>query len=198
MASECLNAAVAAIDFITKELFDPETSTLYRIYRDGRGGTLGLCDDYAFFVQGLIDLYESSFNDSYLEFADALQKRQIELFTSPDSLGFYTTPSPQPPDLILRLKSGMDAAEPSSNNVTARNLFRLSSMLDDDFYLRIAGETIQAFEAEVEQSPYCFSGLLGSVVMGRLGVRGVVLTGPAGHYVHSLKKFEKEYCLAPL
>ena len=180
-ASECLKAATSAVVFIKQELFDLETKTLYRVYREGRGSTYGLCDDYAFFIQGLIDLYEDTFDDSYLEFADTLQKRQLELFTSPDSPGLFTTPSPHPPDLLIRLKSGMDAAEPSSNNISARNLYRLSSMLDDASYFKTAGETVQAFEAEVEQFPYCFAGMLGSIVMGRLGLKGVVLTGSAEH-----------------
>ena len=176
-ASACLEAAVSAVDFIKKELFDLRTKTLYRVYREGPGSTPGLCDDYAFFIQGLIDLYEATFDDSYLEFADLLQKRQNELFTPSDSSGFYTTPSPHPPDLLMRLKSGMDAAEPSSNNISARNLYRLSSMLDDTSYFKKAKETVEAFEAEVEQFPFTFSGMLGSVVMGHLGLKGIVLTG---------------------
>ena len=176
-ASECLQAAVSAVVFIKKELFDPETKTLYRVYREGRGSTPGLCDDYAFFIHGLIDLYEATFDDSYLEFADVLQKRQIELFTSTDSTGFYTTPSPHSPDLLMRLKSGMDAAEPSSNNISARNLYRLSSIFDDASYFEKAKETVEAFEAEVEQFPFTFSGMLGSVVIGRLGMKSLVFTG---------------------
>lgn len=187
-ASECLQAAVSAVVFIKKELFDPETNTLYRVYREGRGSTPGLCDDYAFFIHGLIDLYEATFDDSYLEFADVLQKRQIELFTSSDSTGFYTTPSPHPPDLLMRLKSGMDAAEPSSNNISARNLYRLSSIFDDASYFAKAKETVEAFEAEVEQFPFTFSGMLGSVVMGRLGMKSVVFTG---EYDENLKRFRQ-------
>ena len=176
-ARECLRAAISAVNFIKTELWDPSTKVLFRVYREGRGATPGLCDDYAFLIHGLIDLYEATFDDSYLEFADTLQQRQIELFTSSDSPGFYTTPSPHPPDLLLRLKSGMDAAEPSSNNISARNLYRLSSMLEDATYFKLAGDVVHAFEAEVEQFPHTFPGMLGSVVMGRLGLKGVVLTG---------------------
>lgn len=176
-SSECLKAAIGAVSFIKTELWDPESKTLYRVYREGRGSTTGLCDDYAFLIQGLIDLYEATFDDAYLEFADTLQKRQNELFTSTDSPGFYTTPSPHPPDLLMRLKTGMDNAEPSSNNVSARNLYRLSALLEDASYFKLAGQTVQAFEAEVEQFPYCFAGMMGSVVMARLGLKAIVLTG---------------------
>ena len=186
-ASECLNAAVSAVNFIKIELWDAETKSLYRVYREGRGTTTGLCDDYAFLVQGLIDLYEVAFDDAYLEFADILQRRQIELFTSADGTGFYTTPSPHPPDLLMRLKSGMDAAEPASNNISARNLYRLSTMLDDASYFTLAAKTVHAFEAEIEQFPHTFPGLLGSVVIGRLGMKGVVLTGDFQEVLQGLR-----------
>ena len=186
-ATECLRAAISAVNFIKTELWDSSTKTLYRVYREGRGTTTGLCDDYAFLIHGLIDLYEATFDDSYLEFADTLQKRQIELFTSPDSPGFYTTPSPHPPDLLLRLKSGMDAAEPSSNNISARNLYRLSSMLEDPSYFKFAGDVVHAFEAEVEQFPHTFPGMLGSVVMGRLGLKAIVLTGNSVEVLKELR-----------
>jgi len=71
----------------------------------------------------------------------------------------------------------MDSSEPSSNNISAMNLHRLASLLEDDSYARLARETVLAFEAEVEQWPFTFSGMLGSVVLGRLGVQGVVITG---------------------
>ncbi|MCJ1261752.1 hypothetical protein MMC22_001620 [Lobaria immixta] len=76
-ARECLTAAEKAVAFIRKELFDEESATLWRIYRGGRGDAPGFCDDYAFLIQGLIDLYEATFNDDYLQFADTLQSKFI-------------------------------------------------------------------------------------------------------------------------
>lgn len=186
-SSSCLNAALSSISFIRRTLFDEPTQTLYRVYSQGaRGDTKALCDDYAFLIAALLDLYEATFDDSHLAFADTLQKIQLERFQDTadgNPAGFYTTPSPHPPDLLLRLKSGMDSAEPSSNNISARNLYRLGSMLNDDDYTRAAGYTVAAFEAEIEQFPFTFAGMLGSVVMGRLGVQGVVLTGEVGEDV---------------
>lgn len=187
-AFECLQAARSAVNFIKTELWDAESKLLYRVYREGRSDIGGLCDDYAFLIHGLIDLYEATFDDSYLEFADTLQKRQIELFISSDSPGFYTTPSPHPPDLLMRLKSGMDNAEPSSNNISARNLYRLSSMFDDASYFKLAGETVHAFEAEVEQFPFTFAGMLSSVVMGRLGLICIILTGNSEEILKQLRQ----------
>ena len=178
-SESCLKAALSALSFIRRELFDEETRTLYRVYSQGaRGSTKGLCDDYAFLINALLDLYETTFDDAHLAFADTLQTIQLDRFRDADNpAAFYTTPSPHPSDLLLRLKSGMDSAEPSSNNVSARNLYRLGGMFHDESYTLAAKQTVLAFEAEVEQFPFTFAGILGSVVMGRLGVAGVVLTG---------------------
>lgn len=109
--------------------------------------------------------------------ANIATETQIELFISPPSTAFYSTPSPHPPDLLLRLKNGMDSAEPSSNNISASNLHRLATMLEDYEYARHARETMAAFESEIEQFPWTFTGLLGSMVRTRLGCKGVVSTG---------------------
>lgn len=50
-------------------------------------------------------------------------------------------------------------------------------MLDDEEYARHARETMAAFEAEIEQFPWTFTGLLNSLVKGRLGCKSVIITG---------------------
>ena len=79
----CLAAAEKAVAFIKRELYDPNSSTLWRVYREGRGDAPGFCDDYAFLIQGLIDLYEATFDDAYLQFADTLQSIFPFHYTSP-------------------------------------------------------------------------------------------------------------------
>lgn len=96
-AKECLVAAETAVEFIRKELFDADTATLWRIYREGRGDAPGFCDDYAFFIQGLIDLYEVTFNDEYLKLADILQS--ISLLDFPSI--FFNPSLFQPPFLPM-------------------------------------------------------------------------------------------------
>lgn len=76
-ANECLTAAEKAVAFVKKELFDEESAMLWHIYREGRGDAPGFCDDYAFLIQGLIDLYEATWNELYLQFADRLQSKWL-------------------------------------------------------------------------------------------------------------------------
>ena len=72
-ASSCRKAAEKAAAFIKQELYDASTGRLWRVYREGRGDTPGFADDYAFLIQGLIDLYEATFDDQHLRWADQLQ-----------------------------------------------------------------------------------------------------------------------------
>lgn len=76
-SKKCRIVAERAVAFIRKELFDAESKTLWRVYREGRGDAPGFCDDYAFLIHGLLDLYEATFDDQYLEFADTLQSMPL-------------------------------------------------------------------------------------------------------------------------
>jgi uncharacterized protein YyaL (SSP411 family) len=78
-AKTYLNAAVKAADFIKKELYDGATGTMKRVYREGPGDAPAFADDYAFLIEGLIDLYEATFDDQYLEWADRLQSELFSL-----------------------------------------------------------------------------------------------------------------------
>ncbi|EEH08277.1 DUF255 domain-containing protein [Histoplasma capsulatum G186AR] len=140
-AQEFRLAAENAAKFIRQSLFDPASGQLWRIYRgEERGDTPGFADDYAYLISGLIDLYEATFDDSYLQFAEQLQH----------------------------------ASTPSPNGVIARNLLRLSTLLEDDTYRRLARDTVSAFAVEVMQHPFLFVGLLDAVVGLEVGVKGVV------------------------
>lgn len=68
----------------------------------------------------------------------------------------------------------MDNAEPSANGVSASNLFRLGSLLEDENYGKLARSTITAFEAEIMQYPWLFSSFMPGIVAANLGVKGVV------------------------
>ncbi|KAJ0277233.1 hypothetical protein COL940_007869 [Colletotrichum noveboracense] len=182
-SNACFEAASKAAAFIRAHLWDENERILYRIYNEGRGDTKGLADDYAHLIEGLIDLYEATGEEKWAEFADELQKVQIDIFydstsvpattptrpTARSSCGaFYTTPE-NAPHTILRLKDGMDTALPSTNAVSVSNLFRLGIILSDEAYTALARESINAFEAEILQYPWLFPGLLSGVVTARLG-----------------------------
>jgi len=76
-SEEYLKSALKAATLIKDNLYDDPTKTLYRIWREGRGETKGFADDYAFLIDGLIDLYEATFNEEWLHWADDLQRKVL-------------------------------------------------------------------------------------------------------------------------
>ena len=73
-SEEYLGFAIKAATFIKENLYDASSKILYRIWREGRGDTEGFADDYAFLIEGLIDLYEATFDENWLQWADELQR----------------------------------------------------------------------------------------------------------------------------
>lgn len=125
--------------------------------------------------------FSPSFPHAYPTIANITNRQpeiQIDLFADPSSQGFFSTPA-NAPDLILRLKDGMDNAEPSANGVSASNLHRLSAMLSDAHYARLARGVLSAFSAEIMQHPFLFPSMLAGVVALKLGVGNVQVVGPA-------------------
>ena len=87
-----LVAAERAAGFIRARLYDPDSGTLFRRYRDQEGGLAGQLDDYAFLVNGLLDLYEASFDIAWLQLAMTLTEKQIALFADEAQGGFLKPP----------------------------------------------------------------------------------------------------------
>lgn len=71
---------------------------------------------------------------------------------------------------------GLDSQEPSTNGVSANNLFRLGSILGIPSYAGHARKTCTAFSAEILEHPSMFSSLMASIVASNLGMRSIVLT----------------------
>jgi len=185
-----LQAALRAVKCIRDNLFDPSTNTLRRVYRNGPGETQGFADDYAFLISGLLDLYEATFDNSWLEYADKLQQIQIKLFWDEEKYAFFSTPANQP-DILIRTKDAMDNAEPSTNGVSAQNLFRLSSLLNDATYEKMAKQTVAAFEVELDQHPGLLTGMMSSVIAAKLGMKGLMLVGEGDVVEAALKKVKE-------
>ncbi|KAI2791238.1 hypothetical protein POX_c04095 [Penicillium oxalicum] len=181
-ATSCREAAARAIGFIKDNLFERSTGKLWRIWRDGsRGDTPGFADDYAYLTSGLLDMYEATFDDSYLQFAERLQKYLNEHFlskTETSSSGYFNTssePTPGMPGPLFRLKTGTESATPSVNAIIARNLLRLAALLEEDQYRTLARQTCNSFAVEILQHPFLFVGLLDVVVGLQIGTR--IVTG---------------------
>ena len=75
-----LEKATAAADFIRNNLYQVSNDRLLRSYRNGSSQVEGFLQDYAYLIQGLLDLYEASFDIHWLQWALRLQEKQDILF----------------------------------------------------------------------------------------------------------------------
>src|SRR5207253_4289099 len=141
-----LEAATRAAKFLRTNLYDEKSKLLFRNYREGRSQIEGFADDYAFVIQGLLDLYEASFDVEWLKFALELQETQDRLFFDVKTGGYFST-SGKDASVPLRLKDDNDSAEPAANSVAALNLLRLAQFRNDKQLQDRAKKTIDAFSA---------------------------------------------------
>jgi uncharacterized protein len=139
-----LEIAMQAANFLRKNLCDSSRKILYRNYRGGRSDIEGFADDYAFVIQGLLDLYEASFDIEWLKFATQLQQTQDRLFFDEKNGGYFST-SGKDDSVFLRMKDDNDSAEPAASSVVALNLLRLSQFRGDKQMRERAKKTIDAF-----------------------------------------------------
>src|SRR5947207_4572981 len=122
-----LDAAECAASFLLSAMYDANSGRLLRRFCEGEAAVPAFLDDYAFFAQALLDLFEACFNPSYLEMAANLAKRDLQPFEDTEQGGFFST-APGAGDLLLRIKDDYDGAEPSGNSVAADVLLRLAHL----------------------------------------------------------------------
>jgi uncharacterized protein YyaL (SSP411 family) len=113
-------AGTRAATFARDHLYDKARKVLARSYREGRG-IEGFADDYSFLIQGLLDLYEVSFDVSWLQLAIELQGTQDRLFLD-EKRGGYFGSAGQDSSILLRMKEDNDSAEPAASSIAALNL----------------------------------------------------------------------------
>jgi uncharacterized protein YyaL (SSP411 family) len=125
---DMLELATNAAKFIQGNLHQ-SNGVLIRSCRDGVASEIrGFSDDYAFLIQGLLDLYEASADESWLKWATELQSKMDELFWDPEEGGYFTGEKSDT-DVLLRLKDDHDGAEPTPTSVALSNLLRLDGMV---------------------------------------------------------------------
>ncbi len=171
-----LKAANDAADFLRKNLFDVERGVVLRHYRDGAAEIDGYLDDYAFLIQGLLDLYESGFDIGRLEWALELQKTQDRLFEDSEGGGYFST-SGEDGSILLREKSYFDGAEPSGNAVSAHNLLRLKHMLGREEFGNKAENLFRAFGGIIDSTPHALPRMLLALQFYLGGPKQVVIAG---------------------
>ena len=128
-------------------------------YQEGVAKGEGFLDDYAFFIAGLIDLFEVTGEACWLERSLELAAVVQNEFEDQASGGYFMTGSHHE-ELIAREKPAHDGAVPSGNSIMIMNLLRLSSLSKDPDYLHQAERALVAFAATLSSAPTALSEML--------------------------------------
>ncbi|MBI4720700.1 MAG: thioredoxin domain-containing protein, partial [Chitinivibrionia bacterium] len=139
-----------------------ENGGLFHRFRDGDADIPATVDDYAFFIWGLVELYEATFQVEYLETALDIQKRFFADFWDESDGGFFFT-SRNGERLIIRDKALYDGAIPSGNSVAMLAMLRLGRMTADAETERSADRMADLYSQFVEQNPAACAFFLASL-----------------------------------
>jgi len=171
-----LETATRAAEFIRANLYDESGEILFRSYREGRGEVEGFADDYAFVIQGMLDLYEASFETRWLKFALNLQRQMDALFWDNENGGYFTVTG-RDSNILLRMKEDNDSAEPAASSAAALNLARLAAIRNDAELLARAQETVNAFARQLAHFPSALPQMLVAFDFLEGALRQIVIAG---------------------
>jgi uncharacterized protein len=149
---------------------------LRRSYKDGQARFNGYLEDYAMVADGLVSLYEATFDLRWLAQAEELADAVLELFWDEGSQVFYDTPADHE-ELVTRPRDVYDNASPSGTSVAAEVLLKLSLLLDREDYRARAGAVLDSLSGGMERVPGAFGRLLAALDFHLSRVREVAIVG---------------------
>jgi uncharacterized protein len=153
-------AATAAVDFMRHTLW--RDGRLLATYKDGRAHLPAYLDDYAFLADALLELLQTRWRSSDLQFARQLTEVLLAQFEDPQGGGFFFTAADHE-QLIHRSKTFSDDSVPSGNGVAASVLVRLAYLLGELPYLDAAERTLRAGWPMLQQYPQAHMSLVNAL-----------------------------------
>jgi len=152
-----LNLARNAVEFIKKNLF--VDGKLLRTHKNGVSKINGYLEDYAYFANALLDVFEILPEPKYLELATSLGQYMIDHFWDEKTNSFFMT-SDIHESLIIRPKSNYDLSLPSGNSVSCFVLFRLFHLTNQSDFLEISRKIMESQAQFAAENPFGFGYLL--------------------------------------
>jgi uncharacterized protein YyaL (SSP411 family) len=169
-------AAAAAVDFVRRTLW--RDGRLLATYKDGRAHLQAYLDDYAFLADALLELLQTRWRSSDLQFARQLTDVLLLQFQDADAGGFFFTAADHE-HLIHRSKTFSDESTPSGNGVAASALCRLGHLLGELPYLDAAERTLRAGWHGLQQYPEAHMSLVNALEDHLAPVQILIIRGDA-------------------
>ncbi len=149
---------------------------LKRSWREGAADVPAFAPDYALLIQGLLDLYEASFEVKWLKWAVQLQEEFDKNYEDAEKGGYFSV-SKSIANSVLQVKEDYDSAEPSPNSVAALNLLRLGHMLAREDLQAKGEKVLKLFGKSLEQHPFSVPVMVSALDYQRHGEMEIVLAG---------------------
>ena len=183
-----IEASTRGADFVRTRLL-PD-GDLRRSWRGSMSDIAGFAEDYAFFIQGLLDLYEAGFDLRWMKLATELQARQDELFWDGDS---YFSSRAGDPLVPVRMKEDYDGAEPSANSIAALNLLRLGRMLHEESLEERARKILASHAVQMERMPSAVPQMLVALDLALAPSAQAVVAGSRGESQGLLREISQAF-----
>ncbi len=155
-----LETAKKCISFIENNLF--VNDKLLRTYKNNIAKIDGYLEDYSYFANALLDVFEIEPESKYLDLALKLGFYLVDHFWDSTSSSFFMT-SDNHEKLIIRPKSNYDLSLPSGNSVSCFVMIRLYHLTQEPKFLQIATQIMESQAQIAAENPFGFGYLLNTI-----------------------------------
>ena len=162
---------------------------LLRTYKDGKAKLNAYAEDYAYVAEGLLALYEATFEPEYFNQAIAFTEVLLANFGDESEPGFFFTGSDHE-DLIARMKDYFDNAIPSANSVAAMTLLKLALLTGESRYRTPALGILRMLQEAMSTHPSGFGYLLSALDFYLSQPKEIAIIGEPGS--HEVRLFMNE------
>jgi uncharacterized protein YyaL (SSP411 family) len=174
-------------DFILSQLM--KDGRLLRTYKDGQAKLNAYLEDYAYVIEGLLALYEATFELKYFNQARELADTMIAQFWDTENGGFYFT-SDDHEALITRTKEYFDNATPAGNSVAATVLLKLGLLAEEHDYQKFALMILRTMREAMSRYASAFGYLLSALDYYLSEPKEIAILGPLDS--HEVRLFIEE------
>lgn len=157
-----LDVAKKSIDFIENNLLKGDK--LLRTHKNGESKIQGYLEDYSYFTNALLDVFEITSEPRYLNLAKKLCQYMVEHFWDSQNNSFFMTADDHE-KLIIRPKSNYDLSLPSGNSVSAFVLLKLYHLTHEKNFLNIVTKLLESQAQMAAENPFGYGFLLNTVYL---------------------------------
>lgn len=186
-----LQVATRSAEFLLSEL--RPHGQVRRAWRDGKTTDAVFLEDYAALILGLLELYQTDFDNKWFTSAVGLTDEMLEKFSDTNG-GFFDTPHDGEP-LLIRPKDISDNATPSGNALACEALLKLAAFTDNGKYRDLAEQALAIMSDSALRYPLGFARWLLAAENAQGNMKQIAVLGEAGeeNFERLLKVIRAEY-----